>query len=864
MSEWKPLPALPDLRRVGIIALDLETKDGGLAADRGSAWPWGDGYIGGVSIAYHSEEGIRAHYLPLQHPDSVNFDREQLFGWLKDLAASDVRIVTQNGLYDWGWLRTDAGIAMPPAERIEEIGALATMVDENRYHYSLDALCAWCGLPGKDETLLLEGCKTLGLLPKRKKKFRPQQYLWQLPARYVGPYAEADGVSTLALFESLDPVLDRESTRNAYRLEIALLPMVLEMRRRGIRIYTDAAEHARDLLLQKRDAVFAELSEKLGAAVAMDEIGRTKWLAETFDRYRIKYPRTEKGNPSFTAGNRGWMPKHEHWLPQLIVKADKYNNAAVNFLQTYILNHVVNGRVHAEIHPHRGDDGSGTRSLRFSYSSPPLQLMPAHDEELAPLIRGVFLPEEGETWAKCDISQQEFRFIVHYAVRHRLQGAREAVERYRNDPKTDFHAFVATLTNRDRQLAKSVNFAKAYGAGVRTFAALIGMDEHATRVIYEEYDRKLPFVSQLSTLCVHAAKRDGYLTLYDGARRHWSQWAPGGMWKKGLGPCPHDEALNRVNDPKHPWHRKTLWRADTHKAMNALIQGSAARHTKLWMCSCWREGFVPLLQMHDALDLSVNSPEQAKRLAQLGCEAVQLEVPMLVDIGYGRSWGDAKHDWTDLHPGTEKVATSVHGFTPLPPPTHVNGTHSDLAAAQSTIAAPPPSEEYIPLADIIDEALSPSGLIHCPFHDDLEPSLKIYDDHYHCFGCGAHGNAVDWLVEVEGLGRDEAIDVLESWDRPPIKRPQAQPNQNQARALELWNQAKPIAQHAGGAISGAEPPHRPRRVAENDRRRFAVSSLLSVRPTSTTPLPHCADARCFDRCTLRYPTHCADSSSGQN
>jgi hypothetical protein len=196
--------------------------------------------------------------------------------------------------------------------------------------------------------------------------------------------------------------------------------------------------------------------------------------------------------------------------------------------------------------------------------------------------------------------------------------------------------------------------------------------------------------------------------------------------------------------------------------------------------------------MHDALDLSVNSPEQAKRLAQLGCEAVQLEVPMLVDIGYGRSWGDAKHDWTDLHPGTEKVATSVHGFTPLPPPTHVNGAHSEAAATQSTIAAPPPREEYIALADIIDETIPRSGFIHCRFHDDREPSLKIYDDHYHCFGCGAHGNAVDWLVEVEGFERDEAIDVLESWDRPPSQRPQAQPNQNQARALELWNQAKPI------------------------------------------------------------------------
>jgi hypothetical protein len=313
MSEqWTRVSALPDLRRVGIITLDLETKDGGLFADRGSAWPWGDGYICGIAVAYRVEGELHAHYFPICHPDSYNFECEQVFQWLRDLIASGVRIVTQNGLYDWGWLRTTAGIVMPPSARLEEIGALATMVDENRYQYSLAALCAWRALPGKDETPLLEGCKALGLISNRRKKFRPQEYLWRLPAHFVGPYAEVDAANTLALFEGLNPLLDQENTRGAYRLEVDLLPMVLEMRRRGIRIDTAAAERARDLLLQKRDAVFAEMSERLGVAVGMAEIGRTKWLAETFDQHGISYPRTPKGNPSFTAGNSGWMPHHSH------------------------------------------------------------------------------------------------------------------------------------------------------------------------------------------------------------------------------------------------------------------------------------------------------------------------------------------------------------------------------------------------------------------------------------------------------------------------------------------------------------------------------------------------------------------------
>src|SRR5262245_1105114 len=353
-NNWRPPSELPDLRRAEIIALDTETNDEGLRADLGSAWPWHGGYVCGISIAYRADGEIRAHYFPLRHPDSQNFDPEQVYQWLRDHIASDVRIVTQNGLYDWGWLRSDGGILMPPSERLEEIGALTTLVDENRFSYSLDSLCAWRGVPGKDETLLTAAVKGLGERVSKKKN-RPQSHIHRLPARYVGLYAEADPAATLALFENLNPILDREGTRAAYRLEVDLLPMVLEMRLRGTRIDTAKAEQARDLILQKRNQKLAELSEKLGTNVGMEEIGRTAWLAATFDQHKISYPRTEKGNPSFTAGNTGWMPKHPHWLPQLIVKADKYNNAAINVLETYILGHAVDGRIHAEIHPHRGE-----------------------------------------------------------------------------------------------------------------------------------------------------------------------------------------------------------------------------------------------------------------------------------------------------------------------------------------------------------------------------------------------------------------------------------------------------------------------------------------------------------------------------
>src|SRR5262249_27600937 len=67
-SNWKPPSELPDLRNVEIVALDTETKDAGIRAERGSAWPWGDGYVCGVSVAYRVGEAVQSHYFPLRHP----------------------------------------------------------------------------------------------------------------------------------------------------------------------------------------------------------------------------------------------------------------------------------------------------------------------------------------------------------------------------------------------------------------------------------------------------------------------------------------------------------------------------------------------------------------------------------------------------------------------------------------------------------------------------------------------------------------------------------------------------------------------------------------------------------------------------
>ena len=545
-----------------------------------------------------------------------------------------------------------------------------------------------------------------------------------------------------------------------------------------------------------------ELSEQLGSPSAWTRSRHRNGRREPSTPIDINYPRTAKGNPSFKAGKIGWMVAHPHWLPRLIATANKYDAAGSKFLEGHILSHLIGGRIYGEINPHRSEEG-GTNSFRFSYSNPPLQQMPSRDPELGPLIRSVFLPEEGEIWCTADCSQQEFRFVIHYAAQRNLAKRQRAAELYRLNPGTDVHQLAApgpgSTGNRPKGSTSADCTAWACARSRRRSAS-----RKTRRARFMNgMIRSCRLSASCQRMCAHEASTQGHLVLYDGARRHFNAWAPGGRWQKGFGPCLREEATRRVNDPEHPWYRKQLQRADTRKAMNALIQGSAARHTKLWMRACWREGIVPLLQMHDGLECSVTSPEIAARVAQLGCEAVRLVVPMLVDLKFGRNWGDAKHTWAELHGLPEPAPTSAPAATSAP--SAINGAYVLPPAPDNTIVEHEKPWQRIPLADLINQPLH-DGKILCPFHDDHRPSCHVYADHFHCFVCGAHGDQIDWLREVEGLNFREALDALADWDRGTRGGEARRRRQDARTCPPAVARGRSDRRHAGRALPG-RPAH---------------------------------------------------------
>jgi DNA polymerase I-like protein with 3'-5' exonuclease and polymerase domains len=651
VSDWVAPTSLPVVPDGTLVAIDTETCDRGLQRGQAPSWVNQDGWLCGVSWAWAGGDG----YAPIRHPDTPGcFDPDVVGAWLTDLSRR-CRVVFQNGPYDMGW----TGVR---PDQPDDVHTMAVLLDENRTYYNLDALCEWQGIPGKDETLLREAVIACGGNPKRVK-----EHIHQLAGRYVGPYATQDAVSTLMLAERFLPQLEANGLVEAYELECALTPHVLEMRRRGIPINVDRAEQNQQRLRQLAVQELAALTDILGLrrGVTIENVRSPIWLEHTFTELGVPFPRTAKTRQG--SFEKEWLERCAHPAARHIAQARALHDGAEKFIGTYIMEHLDRGRIHAEIHQLRSEEG-GTRTFRFSYSNPPLQQMnraepdrtnPDHRDytpgfiDIGTMIRECFVPEDGCVWSAPDYSQQEYRLIVHYSARLGLKKADEAVTYYQEHEDADFHNLVVEMTGLRRKRAKDCNFAKAFGAGIPKFALMTGMSLEEAAETMGTYDEKLPFVAQLGDRCKVMADRKGYVRLLDGRRRRFDQWEaswiPKEEWEEGrlaghmMTPCSLEEAHKRQAIQDHPWRGKRLRRADTRKAGNSIIQGGAAVQTKKALLQCAREGLLPILQMHDELCFSSSSQREADRPAEIMRDVVPLLVPVRVDNVHGPDWGRAKY-----------------------------------------------------------------------------------------------------------------------------------------------------------------------------------------------------------------------------
>jgi DNA polymerase I-like protein with 3'-5' exonuclease and polymerase domains len=606
-TEWLPPEDFPDLTQACEIAIDLETRDPNLNIRMGSGSVVGVGEVVGVSVA---TEDFCAYY-PFAHEGGGNMDRKMIIKWLTAVLKTPSDKIFHNAMYDVCWLRA---LGLKINGRIIDTMIAAALCDENRLRYDLNG----CGRDyvgkGKDESALYEAAKSWGVDPKAE--------MYKLPAMYVGAYAERDAQLTLELWQSLKKEIVNQDIQSIFKMEMELFPCLVDMRFLGVRVNQEQAAKEKKTLVEQEKKMLGEVSVSTGIDV---QIWAARSIAKVFDKLGLPYERTVKTQaPSFT---KNFLANHPHNVVKCIAKAREINKAHTTFIDT-ILKHSQKGRIHAEINQLRSE-GGGTVTGRFSMNNPNLQQIPARNKELGPRIRSLFIPEEKCTWGCFDYNQQEPRLVVHYASLQNLYGVDEVVESYKNND-ADFHKIVADMADIPRKQAKTINLGLFYGMGKNKLQAELGVSKLKAEDLFRTYHDKVPFVKQLMDATMKRAQDSGKIRTLLGRLCRFPLWEPNqfGIHKALL----HDQALLE--------HGPGIRRAYTYKALNRLIQGSAADMTKKAMIDLHKEGIIPHVQVHDELDISVKDDKEARQIVQIMESSVELEVPNKVDYEAGENWGN--------------------------------------------------------------------------------------------------------------------------------------------------------------------------------------------------------------------------------
>ena len=656
-----------DIKDGDVVAVDLETHDPDLKT-HGSGAIIGKGKVCGVAIAYRDEK----YYFPISHLHSgQNIGKNSLWKHLNKILFQNEKVtkVFHNAMYDVCWIRAATGMMLKGP--VYDTMIAASVIDENRQKYSLDSLAKDYLNDSKYKYDLVDKAKELHGISD------PMTNMHKLPYDLVVDYAEQDVSLTLKLWNKFKKIIEspvsteskkKKTLENIFNIETRLFPCLVDMRFLGVRVDETKTKTFGDTLKKEQAEILQTIKKETNLDI---DIWAADSIQPLLDHQKIKdYKITPKtGRASIT---KLYLESHTNKYLKMIAKARQLDKLFNTFVSG-ILKFIHNGRIHADINQIRSDQG-GTVTGRFSMRNPNLQQIPARSE-LGSKIRELFLPEKDHKWGSFDYSQQEPRLVVHYALKNGLYGAEDMAEEYLRHPDTDFHEIVARMAKITRKQAKTINLGLFYGMGKTKLAKSLELEDEEARELFEKYHSQVPFVRKLSQgLQDFADKNKNIYTLEDRFCRFdkWEpinkEWNPEkGMFeisdyqeingKKQIVKIPvpilkKEEAENRYHaekaknrhesDPHGQYFEKHIKRAYTYKALNKLIQGSAADMTKKSMLELYKEGIVAHIQVHDELDISVEDDKKAKRIKEIMESAVELEIPNKVDYESGSNWGEIK------------------------------------------------------------------------------------------------------------------------------------------------------------------------------------------------------------------------------
>lgn len=626
MSE---LPSWDGIERIG---LDTETHDESIGKKLGPGTRRGAEIVG-ISFAI---EGARSYYLPFGHLQGGNMEGDVL-GYVRDNAKNfKGTVVTANGPYDFDMLEEQNVVFSQATLRDIQIGA--PLINENHFRYGMDAIAERYGIPGKDETLLKQAAEMYGFKKNSNgevKKSELKGRLWQMHSKFVGPYGEYDAELPLKIQRLIEVDIASNNLQQIYQIESDLMPVVIAMQRRGVRIDQDRLEQIRLWSIKEERAALKKIRLATGVNIHLEDINNKSAVAPALEAIGVKLKKTEKTDQPQI--DQKLLMSIDHHVAKDLMRAKKLDKLRNTFVSS-VIRHMTNGRIHCTYNQLRrakeedNNDGldRGARYGRMSSENPNLQQQPSRDE-FAAFWRSIYVPDHpGQLWAAIDYSQQEPRILTHYAELCGFDRAEEAAEKYRNDPNTDNHQMMADLCGLPRKAAKAIFLGLCYGMGSGKLARSLGLptktitlrDGVTKRVvageeaqeILDRFRSRAPYVHQLSEYCQRVAKQKGTIITLLGRVLHFEQ----------------------MPDGQFDW---------TYKALNKLIQGSAGDQTKLAMVLIHKAGLPLQIQVHDEVGASIDNIQQARDMAEIMMNCVpQLKVPSQVDIEIGRSWGESGSD----------------------------------------------------------------------------------------------------------------------------------------------------------------------------------------------------------------------------
>ena len=594
----------PDLKNSNIIAFDIETYDPELI-EKGTGVYRKDGKILGVSIS----NGEFTEYYNIGHKDCKKEEKEKNLNYLKTVLSTNIPKVAANILYDYDWLVNGYGFNING--KLHDIQMAEPLICEYKNSYSLDNLAKEYLHIGKEKTLIDKFCEDHNL------KGDSRKHLYLMPYATVKPYAKKDSELLIPIINKQLLKLKEENLLELYNMEIGLIPLIMQMRKVGVRIDVDKTNQKINYLLNSIKESKALLTKKYGDF----NVKSGKQIAKIFDRLNIPY---ERGQPTalmihngHTVGNpildKNALKNIDHEICHNILKIREYRTILKTFFINSFTDCRVGERVHTNFNPLKSDT-YGTISGRFSSNKPNLQQIPGKEETMGEFCREVFLPEESMVWARLDWSQIEYRIIAHYASGEKSDAIRKE---YNTNPKTDYHQMIMDWTGLDRKTAKMLNFGMAYFMGTFTCSKKFGWTMEEAQQFIDTYHKEVPFVKTTRNHVVKIAKIRGYLKTVLNRRA-------------------------RISPRMIESHKE-------YSIFNRLIQGSAADIMKKAMYDSYQKGLfnvlIPHLTVHDELDVSVPKTKEGiealKELKNTMETCVQLKVPITAELEIGKNWADA-------------------------------------------------------------------------------------------------------------------------------------------------------------------------------------------------------------------------------